>query len=108
MSKSGEDTDYLIKNYKINNNFFYTNNIFIYHPDSNLDKNYLKAFYYGIGFTCCMLKNNLYYILVIFFIKNLINIIYNLKIVKKSLAKTMGIFFGFIYYFSKFKKSETN
>lgn len=108
LSKSGEDTDYLIKNYKINKKFYYTNNIFVYHPDSNLDKNYLKSFYYGVGFTCCLLKNNLYYIPIIFFIKNLINIIFNLKILNKSLAKSAGILYGFIYYFGKFKKNETN
>ena len=102
LSRSGEDTDFLLRNHK-NKEYFYYSKIKVWHLNHN--KNILiKRFYYGIGSTCCLLKNRIYFLNLMLMLKVIFNIAKNLF--KLNFIETLklifflvGKIFGFFYYY---------
>ena len=102
LSKSGEDTDYILQANK-RMNFYFTNRIYVNHP--NPKSNLHKSYNYGLGFSVCLMKNKEYLLLFLFIINNFIN----LFILKKNPSfkykklKLYGNLYG-VYYFLKYRK----
>jgi len=111
LSKSSEDTDYLLRvspKYKI----YYSKKIVIYHPEPNYYINIKKNFFYGVGFSVCMLKNKNFLIIFLILLKIPVNVFFNFfslkftKIINSSI-KFLGIIYG-LFYFIFYKKSYAN
>lgn len=98
-AKSGEDTDYLLKNFT-SNQFLYSNNIKIEHPVPSLNINLKKIFLYAIGQSVCLIKNKNYFILLLSILKNTLNLI--AKPNKNNLIYIIGKIYG-IYYYKRWK-----
>lgn len=96
LSQSGEDTDYLLKNFKYKK-FFFQKNIEIYHPKPNHNKKLNKVFLYSVGQSVMLLKNKCFFILLISILKNFLSLMIKPK--KFKFIYFFGKLYGFFYYF---------
>ena len=100
LAQSGEDTDYLLKNFK-DKKFFFQEKICIYHPKPNNNIESKKVLTYSIGQSVMLLNNKCFLILFISLLKNLFDLITKPK--KFKLIYVFGKFYGLFYYFYSWK-----
>jgi glycosyltransferase involved in cell wall biosynthesis len=105
LAQSGEDTDYLLNNFK-NKKFFYDEKISIFHPKPSNNKNYKKIFLYSIGQSVVLFKNKHYFIFLISIIKNFFTMIFCPKL--SNLIYFLGKLLGILYYFLTWTKIKAN
>mgnify|MGYP001020661053 CR=1 FL=1 len=105
LAQSGEDTDYLLNNFK-NRKYIYDEKISIFHPKPSNNKNYKKIFLYSIGQSVVLFKNKHYFIFLISIIKNLFSLILQPKL--SNLIYFLGKLIGILYYFLAWIRINTN
>lgn len=96
LAQSGEDTDYLLKNFN-NKKYYYDKNISINHPKPIKKNNQKKIFFYSIGQSVVLLKNKLYIIFFVTTVKNFLSIFIQFQLT--NLTYFIGKLIGFFYYY---------
>lgn len=104
LAQSGEDTDYLLRNFK-NKKFYFQKNITIFHPKPKNEKKLKKVFLYSIGQSVILMKNKCYLIFLFSVMKNFFDLITKPKNFRS--VYLIGKFYGFFYYFFIRKKLLT-